>query len=219
MKIFGLNVGSSTGNKNGRAWVDPVTSEFAYLPIEEDAKLEHPAPTYEDLGFTNVKYPHLPVHLDPEFDTFTYGHVTRYGDAKLWEMVPGDVLFFYATLDLLPKRRKWGVFIIGYFTIAHVRDTRKLKSKQVKRIQGFKKNAHMKRVNPGVHLLVKGSSDSRLYKHAIRLSHPSDNRRLHPTFANLLTTITGKHVGGNAWHRWLLYSENKALLNLLLQNP
>ena len=27
------------------------------------------------MGFTDIKHPELFVHLDPEFETFTYGHV------------------------------------------------------------------------------------------------------------------------------------------------
>ena len=218
MKIFGLNIASSTANRNGRGWIDPNTCEFVYLPIEEVMELEQPAPTYRELGFPNVKYPHLPVHLDPEFETFTYGHITRFGDARLWKMQRGDILFFYATLDLLPKRKKWGAYIIGYFMIDHVQDTRALTSEQVKGLKGFENNAHMKRIKPGVELLVKGSSDSRLYKHAIQLSHPEDTQRLHSRLASLLTTVTGKPVGGPVWHRWLLYSENEALFTLLQDN-
>jgi predicted RNase H-like HicB family nuclease len=145
LKIFGLNIASSTTNKNGRGWIDPKTRKFVYLPIEEYMELERPAPTYRDLGFPDVRYPHLPVHLDPEFETFTYGHRTRFGDARPWKMEQGDILFFYATLDLLPERKKWGTYIIGYFTVEHVQDTRALKPEQIKILKGFENNAHMKR--------------------------------------------------------------------------
>ena len=181
-------------------------------------ELERPAPTYRELGFADVAYPHLPVHLDPEFETFTYGYRKRFGDARLWGMQRGDILFFYATLDLLPERKKWGTYIIGYFTVEHVQDTHALKPEQIKSLKGFENNAHMKRINPRVDLLVKGSSDSKLYKHAIQLSHPQDTRRLHPTLASLLTTVTGKPVGGAGWHRWLLYSESEVLSTLLRDN-
>ena len=87
MKIFGLNIASNATSKNGRAWIDPAAREFAYLPIQEDEKPERKIPTYRDLGFPNVKCPHLPVHLDPEFETFTYGHNNRVGDAGLQAML------------------------------------------------------------------------------------------------------------------------------------
>jgi hypothetical protein len=218
LKIFGLNIASSAANKNGRGWINLETREFVYLPIEEDMELEQPAPTYRELGFSDVAYPHLPVHLDPEFETFTYGHRKRFGDARLWKMEQGDILFFYATLDLLPERKTWGVYVIGYFTIDHVQDTRGLTPEQIKSLKEFENNAHMKRINPRVDLLVKGLSNSKLYKQAIQLSHPEDTRRLHPTLANLLTTVTGKPVSGAGWHRWLLYSEREMLFTLLRDN-
>lgn len=218
MKILGLNIASSSVNKNGRGWIDPKTHEFVYLPIEEFATLERPAPTYQELGFSDVRYPSLPVHLDPEFKTFTYGHVRRYGDQKLFQMALGDILFFYSTLDLLPSHRDWGIYIVGYFTVDYVCDTRRMNVKEIKKLDGFEENAHMRRVTPGVHLLVKGTSDSRLYTHAIRLSHPDDNRRLHPDFVGLLATVTGKPLGGAGWHRWLLYSESVGLAQALRAN-
>lgn len=218
MKIFGLNIASNTGQKNGRGWIDPTTREFVYLPIEEDMELEKPAPSYRDLGFPDVKCPHLPVHLDPEFETFTYGHIRRFGDARLWRMEEGDILFFYATLDLLPAAKKWGVYIVGYFIVDHVQDTHEMTPQQVKRLKEFQNNAHLRRLNPAVDLLVKGSADSRLYKRAIQLSDPEDTRRLDPAFAGLLTTVKSKPVKGAVWYRWLLYSEKDALSTLLRDN-
>ena len=214
MNIYGLNVASSTGNPTGRGGIRPDHT-FQYLPIEESRKLTRNAPTYRELGFADVKYPDLPTHLDPEFKTFTYGHVRRFGDQRLWDMESGDILFFYATLDLLPERTTWGLYIVGYFTIDRVVDTRKMSGDQIRRLKGFKKNAHLKRVNPGVELLVKGSADSRLYQHAIQLSHPCDNHRLHPDFTHQLTTVMGKPLNGKTWHRWLFHSQDRRLAERL----
>lgn len=222
MNIYGLNVASSTENPNGRGGILPKDRTFQYLPIEESRKLTLNAPTYREYcrkkGFTDMKLkdPDRRVHLDPEFTTFTYGHVWRgFGDYCLWDMESGDILFFYATLDLLPKRITWGLYIIGYFTIDHVVDTRKMSGDQIRRLKGFKKNAHLKRVNPEVGLLIKGSADSRLYQHAIQLSHPSDNHRVHPDFRRELTTVKGKPLVGNTWHRWLFHSQDRRLAERL----
>ena len=214
MNIYGLNIASSRGNPNGRGGIDPDHT-FQYLPIDEKTQARK-APTYRDLGFADVQYPDIRVHNDPEFKTFTYGHVRRgFGDQHLWKMVKGDILFFYATLDLLPERTTWGLYIVGYFTIDRVVDTRKMSGDQIRRLKGFKKNAHLKRVNPRVGLLVKGSADSRLYQHAIQLSHPCDNHRVHPDFRRQLTTVKGKPLVGNTWHRWLFHSQDKRLAERL----
>ena len=109
MNIYGLNIASSKENLNGRGGIHPEDRTFQYLPIEE-TKSARNAPTYRDLGFADVQYPDIRVHQDPEFKTFTYGHVRRgFGDDRLWDMERGDILFFYATLDLLPKRTTRGL--------------------------------------------------------------------------------------------------------------
>jgi hypothetical protein len=224
MNIYGLNIASSTGNPNGRGGIRP-DGTFQYLPIEEHRKLARNAPTYREYCCeycrkkssvdVKLKYPDLRVHLDPEFKTFTYGHARRFGDHCLWEMKEGDILFFYATLDLLPKRTTWGLFIVGYFTIDHVKDTRKWSADQIRRLKGFEQNAHLKWVKPGVDLLIKGSKDSRLYEHAIHLSCPRDSHRLHPDFTHQLTTVTGKPLKGKTWHRWLFHSTDSRLAERL----
>jgi hypothetical protein len=176
--------------------------------------------TYRDIGLTNLEFPHLPVHHDPEFQTYTYGHIVRgFGDNKLWELESNDFLFYYSTLDLLPHKKEWGTYIIGYFIINCVVDTRKMAVEEIKGLEIFQNNAHIKRKNPKVDLLVKGKENSRLFYSAIRLSHPNNNRMLHPGLSNLITTTSGKSIQySEGLHRWVLYSENPALLNILLSN-
>ena len=219
MQLFGLNVASSSQNRNGRGWVEPETGHFVYMPIEEAALPAMRLPTYEDLGFADVRYPHLPVHLDPEFTTHTYGHVRRFGDQALFKMKGGDILFFYATLDLLPKRKAWGVYIIGFFDIDYVVDARSMTDDAIKNLSDFHGNAHLKRRTPQVELLVKGRLSSRLFSQAIRLSDSLDAHLLDTQFGKVLSTVTGKPLQGPGWHRWLMYSRSRTFAALLHSNP
>lgn len=220
MMILGLNVGSNAGMVNGRGWVSPTSGEFVYLPIPETEPLAQDAPTYRELGFHQVAEPDLPVHLDPEFQTFTYGHKRRFGDARLWKLQQGDLLFFYATLDVLPDNESWGVYVIGYFEVEEVVDVRKMGRKDLIRLPGFARNAHLKQRMPVVSLLVRGGPGSRLFQRALRLSRLDDVRRLEPWFAARLSTVTGKAVdGGRAWWRWLLASDDSDLAALFRQQP
>jgi len=82
--MFGvfINVGSSSNNPNGRGKISK-DGTFEYLPIPEVAETARKVPTYRDLGFAGVRSPDLSVHFDPEFETFTYGHVKRgFGDTS-----------------------------------------------------------------------------------------------------------------------------------------
>jgi len=91
-------------------------------------------PNYRELGFGHVKFPDLPVHLDPEFATFTHGHLTRgFGDVRsLLGLKEDDVLFFYATLQ---KKKEWSAYIIGYFRNPEVYDCRGLSIEEGIRFQ------------------------------------------------------------------------------------
>ncbi len=169
MEIFGLNIASSSQDPNERGWIDPRTRKFVYLPIEETFETNPPAPTFAELGFSTLKFPHHQVHVDPEFDTYTYGHVARFGDSCLWRMKRGDVLFFFATLDLLPHLRNWGLYILGHFFVSRVLDTRGMNQDEIRNLKGFENNAHARQTKRVVQLLVKGNRKSRLYKRAIPL--------------------------------------------------
>ncbi|HML01895.1 MAG TPA: hypothetical protein VK487_00825 [Candidatus Bathyarchaeia archaeon] len=91
-----MNVGSSSANPNGRGRIFR-DSTFEYLPVLEVAKTTTRILTDRELGFANVRYPDLPVHLDPEFETFTYGHVKRgFGDVKsILELFRISILYIF----------------------------------------------------------------------------------------------------------------------------
>ena len=204
-----INVGSSSRNPNGRGRIfNDLT--FEYLPIPEALETKESVPTYRDLGFTNVAFPDLPVHLDPEFNTYTYGHTKRgFGDIKsLIQLKKEDVLFFYATLQ---KGDDWSPYIIGYFKNIEVFDCRKLPEKQILgfKSKGFLNNAHLKRVNSSVALLIKGGTGSKLLKKAIPLAEDHSHLALSSSLINFISTANGRKIKPEApWFRWTLICSN-----------
>ncbi len=208
-----INVGSSTKYPNGRGRVFQDLS-FEYLPIPEVERTREKSPTYRELGFHNVKYPDLPVHLDPEFDTFTFGYFNRgFGSTEtLLNLKKKDYLFFYATLD---KEKGWAPFLIAYFKIYSVVDCRKSSHKEIFQLEskGFKQNAHLKRKNPSVDLLIRGSKNSRLLAKAFPLAEDFNHLRLKKSLRRLIFTIGGKKIQRNTpWYRWTLVTSNSNTL-------
>lgn len=211
--MFGvlINVGSSasekTPNGRGRIFDD---YRFEYLPIPEKSKIIEKVPSYRELGFLHVRFSDLPVHLDPEFETFTYGHVERgYGDVKnLLRLGKDDVLFFCATLQ---KGNSRSYYIIGYFKSIKIYDCRRLATNEIfiLKNEGFSNNAHLKRADPHVDILVKGGEGSGLLEKAFPLSKENNNRALAKPLEDIVLTATGKRVKpGTPWFRWTLISSN-----------
>jgi hypothetical protein len=119
------------------------------------------------------------MHLDPEFQTFTYGDK---GSKAKWlkKLNPKDLIVFYAGLtpynnDSNPE----ALYIIGYFTVAEVIDfdmiSRKKKEEYCKKCFN---NAHIKRYNDlnGL-VIVKGQvNKSKLLNNAFIISEPRLNK-------------------------------------------
>lgn len=217
--MFGvlLNVGSSSANPNGRGRIFKDFT-FEYLPIPETRKTTVKVPTYRELGFANVRYPDLPVHLDPEFDTFTYGHVIRgFGDVlSILKLQKNDALFFYATLQ---KENGWTPSIIGYFKDVERYDCRGITTEEIRNLKskGFADNAHLKRENPHVDFLIKGGKGSKLLKKAFPLAEENNSAELHHSLKKIIYTATGKKIEtGKPWFRWTLISNDYlSLLNII----
>jgi len=209
--MFGvfINVGSSSYNPSGRGRI-LKDYRFEFLPIPEMRKTSDKIPTYRDLGFSRVKFPDLQVHLDPEFETFTYGHVRRgFGDiANLTKMKKDDCLFLYATLE---NEDGWAPYIIGYFRNPEVFDCRRLTNAKILSLKskGFGNCAHLKRVDPHVDLLIKGGVGSKRLLKAFPMAEEGNNLALAKRLDDLVLTSTSKKVkSGAPWFRWTLTSSN-----------
>lgn len=212
-----INVGSGASNPNGRGRVFN-DGTFEYLPLPETRETTENVPTYRELGFSQVYFPDLSVHLDPEFKTFTYGHVERgFGDVKcLKELKVGDLLAFYATLQL---DNQWSPFIVGYFRIQHIRDCRGLSIDTILALksEGFENNAHLKRVDPNVDFLIKGDKTSRLLDRAFPLAKDKNPLEMRASLKDFILTPTGKKIeNGKPWYRWtLVCKEGSRLLSMI----
>jgi hypothetical protein len=198
-------VGSSSANPNGRGRIFKDLT-FEYLPIPETAKTTARVPTYGELGFTSVHYRDLPVHLDPEFRTFTYGHVKRgFGDIQsIHKLQRDDALFFYATLQ---KESEWAPYIIGYFRDLEWHDCREMSVEEILsfKMKGFSNNAHLKREEPHADFLIKGGENSEYLTKAFALTIEDNHLKLRDELEDIILTTTGKKIeSGKPWFRWTL---------------
>lgn len=129
-----------------------------------------------------------PVHIDPEFDTFTYGDPTP-PKRSLRKLTPGDFLVFYCGLQQWGSGNGWNresrpaLYLAGFFEVARAGLA---SSFPVKVLQAeFANNHHVRhpaRFEPEKDrlVLVKGGPGSRLFGKAHRLSDDGQDRTGRP---------------------------------------
>ena len=118
------------------------------------------------------------VHLDPEFETFTYGDPTI-PKRSLRKLEQGDFLIFYAGLQAWNETRGWSkkkppvLSIVGYFVVENAGMATDFSKKTLREV--FGKNFHVR--YPSVFklqreqlVLVKGGPGSRLLEKAHQIS-------------------------------------------------
>ena len=124
------------------------------------------------------------VHVDPEFETFTYGDPTA-PKRSLRTLEPGDFLVFYCGLQDWDSRTGWNVenrpalYVVGYFKVALAGMANEFPEKTLH--AEFGNNFHVR--YPSVFqaqkeqlVLVKGGSGSRLLNKAYRISVDGKDR-------------------------------------------
>jgi hypothetical protein len=119
-----------------------------------------------------------PIHLDPEFTTFTYGDPTR-PKASLRHLRPGDLLVFYCGLEGWGCAAAPALYLMGYFEVLVAGLADNFGSGELRDLFGA--NFHVR--HPGVFreqrdrlVLVKGSPQSRLLEKAVLLSATGRDR-------------------------------------------
>jgi hypothetical protein len=139
------------------------------------------------------------MHVDPEFDTFTYGDPTH-PKRGLRKLKSGDLLVFYAGLQRWPANGTRGaLYIVGYFEVAFAGLAPGLSDSQLAMCAA---NFHVRHrslfeVQCSQLVLVKGAPGSRLLDRAVLISEPGvdrSGRSLHVT-SNEMRAIFGDFDG------------------------
>lgn len=146
------------------------------------------------------------VHVDPEFETFTYGDPTR-PKRGLRKLTPGDLLVFYAGLQGCGFDCPPALYLIGFFHVAAVGFA--LEFDDNRRAALFANNFHVR--HPAVFdqqkhdlLLIKGDpATSRLLSTAVRISTDGRDRNGRPlkVLSTEMRAIFGDFGGKNSFQR------------------
>src|SRR5690606_9918164 len=148
------------------------------------------------------------IHLDPEFETFTYGDPTT-PKRSLQKLERGDYLIFYCGLQEWDDETGWratespALYIVGYFVVELAGMATDFSKTALKR--EFGKNFHVR--YPTVFekqrddlVLVKGGPDSCILTKAHRLSSLGKDRSgkplkgLSPEMRKVFGTFDGKVI-------------------------
>ena len=118
------------------------------------------------------------MHVDPEFDTYTYGDPTS-PKAGLRDLEKGDLLVFYAGLEGWGFDSPPSLYIIGYFKVLTAGRAADFGPAELQPL--FSQNFHVRhrriyREQKANLVLVKGSSKSRLLKKAVCISEMGKDR-------------------------------------------
>lgn len=153
MKALLVRVGIDSSEKSGgwNAPVDPVTREFAYVPILERGKvIPEYKRTYEQFETICKKFGnnhHLPTkfmnnnppaHLDPDFSYLTYGDEGKRGE-RVWELEEDDIVAFYAGLRSTESERNLIYALIGLYVVNKIIQAKLISEKD------RDKNAHTRK--------------------------------------------------------------------------
>ena len=108
------------------------------------------------------------MHVDPEFETFTYGDPTP-PKRNLAKIKRGDLLVFYAGMEGFGHKRPPALYLAGCFRVALAGFATAFSDEQVER--EFRENYHVR--HPAVFadqrdrlVLIKGGKGSRLFRNA-----------------------------------------------------
>jgi hypothetical protein len=188
MKVALVRVGIDTGAGGIHA---PLFADgtFEYIPIPDCSGVD--TRTYGTLTgrrgrplcdyFPRTRQARMvrqPVHVDPEFGTFTYGDpsVPKSG---LRHLRPGDLLVFFCGLEGWDHPAAPALYLLGYFEVAAAGRAGDFTERERRAL--FGENFHVRheciyRQQEDRLVLVKGSPDSRLFERTVAISETGRTR-------------------------------------------
>lgn len=237
MNVVLLRVGIDSGSGGIQGPLFPDGS-FELLPIPDEAGVG--LRTYGNtLGSRNAPYlDYFPahrrasmanqaMHVDPEFETFTYGDPTS-PKAGLRRLQPGDILAFYAGLEGWQHPSAPALYLVGYFVVAWAGLAAEHPADHVRATCG--QNFHVMhdelyRRQCERLVLVKGGAGSRLLTRAHCISEMGTNRVgrpwkvLSPAAQSVFSDFGGRTSIQRSPPRWVPESHVNRARDFLLSLP
>jgi hypothetical protein len=190
MLRVGIDLSSDTGGIYGPLFED---NTFKFIPIiDKDCVDERTYGNYRNLvehfppGRQN-KMRNQSMHVDPEFETFTYGDCPRPISSRnpkrsLRNLKKDDMLIFYCGLEKRHIPGDRALYLVGYFEVKIAGLAADLKLQDVNVMNVFSQNFHVRHQTvyekEKEHLvLVKGTRSSRLLNQAVKISEEGNDRR------------------------------------------
>lgn len=222
MKIAMIRVGVDTGSggTHGPLFAD---GSFEFVPIPDNENLDErtygnyrgrnnqPLITYFPAA-RQAKMMHQAMHVDPDFDTFTYGDPTS-PKSGLRHLEKGDLLIFYGGLHGHKHPVEPALFLFGYFEVQAAGYATQFTTTELETY--FQANFHVRHKviferQKEKLVLVKGSEQSRLLRQAVKISVTGQNRRgqplkvLAPEMQKIFGSFNGKLSFQRSPTRWVL---------------
>jgi hypothetical protein len=158
-----------------------------------------------------LKMMNKPIHLDPEFETYTYGDPTI-PKVSLKRLLERDILIFYCGLEGWGFKCEPALYIIGYFEVLKAGIAKEFEHQVIQDL--FSNNAHVMHKNLFEEqkdrlVLVKGNSDSRILNKAVLISTMGQDRSgkplkiLSPEMRKIFGDFNGKISFQRSPPRWV----------------
>jgi hypothetical protein len=221
MNVVLLRVGidSGCGGAHSPLFQDQT---FEFIPIPDSRRLDER--TYGNTlgrhgrtlseyfpGFMQARFKTEPMHVDPEFETFTYGDPTP-PKRGLSRLAPGDLLVFYAGMRGWPTPTPAALYLIGFFEVKLAGFASAFSAHQLR--DQFSENFHVHhrelfRQQRDKLVLVKGSAKSRLYQRAHKIGDAQSRedgsiwQMISPAMANVFGRFGGIGSLQRSTPRWV----------------
>lgn len=184
--LLRVGIDSGCGGIQGPLFQDG-SFEFICIPDNQGVSIHKYGTCFSKNGIPYAEYFPLSqrkkmaekhVHLDPEFETFTYGDPTP-PKRSLRKLESGDHLIFYCGLQEWEETSGWqheqcpGLYIVGHFVVAIAGMAADFTKQTLQ--DEFSQNFHVRyasvfKVQREQLVLVKGGPGSRLLKRAHKIS-------------------------------------------------